>query len=103
MEHLAAPSLTTRTVGEILAPDAPCYEEETTVQTLFEFFQRNEANRAEIVHGGRPTGYVTRGSLAALGKPILFDSFASKLPAMNRSEFLLVPDLATVESAEGVE
>jgi len=102
-EHLAAPSLTTRTVGEILAPDAPCYEEETTVQTLFEFFQRHEANRAEIVHGGRPTGYVTRGSLAALGKPILFDSFASNLPAMNRSEFLLVPDLAAVEGAEDAD
>ena len=92
-EHLAAPSLSPRLVGEILAADAPSYEEETTVQTLFEFFQRNEANRAEIVHSGRPTGYVTRGSLAALGKPISLASFASAQGAANRSDYLLVPDL----------
>lgn len=101
-EHLAAPSLTSRTVGEILAADAPCYEEETTVQTLFEFFQRNEANRAEIVHSGRPTGYVTRGSLAALGKPISLSSFASPKSAANRSDYLLVPDVVA-EGGEGGE
>ena len=98
-ERLASLSLSSQTVGEILAADAPCYEEETTVQTLFEFFQRNEANRAEIVHSGRPTGFVTRGSLAALGKPISLDSFASSRPAANRSDYLLVPDLV----AEGGE
>ncbi len=100
-EHLAAPSLTPRTVGEILTPDTPCYEEDATIQTLFEFFQHNEANRVEIVHGGRPTGYVTRGSLAALGNPIQLESFASKETAANRSDYLLVPDLELVEAADG--
>lgn len=99
-EHLAAPSLTPRTVGEILSTDAPCYEEEVTVQALFEFFQHHEANRAEIVHSGRPTGFVTRGSLAALGNVVTLDSFASCGAAANRSDFLLVPDLAIVESAD---
>ena len=100
-ELLASPALGSRTIGEILAADAPCYEEETTVQTLFEFFQRHEANRAEIVHSGRPTGYVTRGSLAALGKPISLSSFASAQPAANRSDYLLVPDLVAEGSESG--
>lgn len=99
-EHLAAPSVTTRTLGEILATEAPCYEEEATVQTLFEFFQHNEADRVEIVLSGRPTGFVTRGSLAALGKPLQAEDFASPAVAADRSDYLLVPDLAFVETVE---
>ena len=98
-EHLAEPSLTPKSVGEILAAETPCYEEDATVQTLFEFFQHNEAERVEIVVGGRPTGFVTRGSLAALGKPVQPTDFTCEIPAIDRSDYLLVPDLAIIEAA----
>lgn len=98
-EHLAAPEPTSRSVGETLGAETPCYEEDTTVQTLFEFFQHNEADRVEIVLGGRPTGFVTRGSLAALGKAVQLTDFTSQTAAVDCSDYLLVPDLPTVEAA----
>lgn len=81
------------TVGELLAGDAAVYEEETTVQTLYEFFQRSDAERVEIVHAGRPTGFVTRGALAALGERLTPDHFAASCPVAQSSEYLLVADL----------
>lgn len=86
------------TVAEVLAIDPPCFEEETTVQALFDFFRGEEADRVEIVHAGRPTGFVTRGSLAALGQPLTLDTFSSA-PAGYGSGALLVADLEMVEEA----
>jgi two-component system, cell cycle response regulator len=90
---LTAPTFSSRAIVEAVSTDAPCYDEETTVQTLYEFFQREEQDRVEIVHGGRPTGYVTRGSLAALGRPLLLDSFAQPVSNLHGSAGLLVTDL----------
>lgn len=81
------------TLGELLVGEAAVYEEETTVQTLYEFFQRSDAERVEIVHAGRPTGFVTRGSLAALGERLTPEHFAAARPAAQSSEYLLVADL----------
>lgn len=82
------------TLGELLVGEAAVYEEETTVQTLYEFFQRSDAERVEIVHAGRPTGFVTRGSLAALGERLTPDHFAAPCPPAHSSEYLLVADLS---------
>jgi two-component system, cell cycle response regulator len=81
------------TVGERLAGDAAVYEEETTVQTLYEFFQHSDAERVEIVHAGRPTGFVSRGSLAALGERLTPGHFAAIRPPAQASDYLLVADL----------
>lgn len=80
-------------LGELLAGDTAVYEEETTVQTLYEFFQRSDADRVEIVHAGRPTGFVTRGSLAALGERLTPEHFAAACLPAQSSEYLLVADL----------
>jgi hypothetical protein len=81
------------TVGERLAGDAAVYEEETTVQTLYEFFQHSDAERVEIVHAGRPSGFVSRGSLAALGERLTPGHFAAIRPPAQASDYLLVADL----------
>ncbi|HVC92736.1 MAG TPA: diguanylate cyclase [Pirellulales bacterium] len=88
-----------RAIAEAVSTEAPCYDEETTVQTLYEFFQREEYDRVEIVHSGRPTGYVTRGSLAALSRPLMFDSFAQHVSNDHDSAALLVADLDEVAQA----
>jgi len=90
---LAAPTFASRAIAEAVSTDTACYDEETTVQTLYEFFQREEQDRVEIVHSGRPTGYVTRGSLAALGRPLLLDSFSQPVSNLHGSAALLVTDL----------
>ncbi|HEV3005615.1 MAG TPA: diguanylate cyclase, partial [Pirellulales bacterium] len=43
-------------IAEAVMTDGPTYDEETTIQTLYEFFQREQPDRVEIVHAGRPTG-----------------------------------------------
>jgi diguanylate cyclase (GGDEF)-like protein len=85
-------------IAEVVVTDAPTYDEETTIQTLYEYFQREESDRVEIVQAGRPTGYVTRGSLAALGRPLAVDSFNSTPANGRRSMELIVPDLEEVVS-----
>lgn len=82
-----------RTLAETLDADITAYDEETTVQTLYEFFQRTDANRAEITLAGRPTGYVTRGSLAALSEHLTPGSFSPAVPPAYRSNYLRVPEL----------
>ncbi|MEX2119413.1 MAG: diguanylate cyclase [Pirellulales bacterium] len=95
--RLLSDPLSSKPVEEALVADVPHYEEDTTVQTLYEYFQRENVNRVEIVSAGRPTGFVTRGSLAALGEALNPDTFASPAAATNQSAYLLVPDLAWVE------
>lgn len=93
----SAPAGPRRTLAESIDADVSAYDEETTVQTLYEFFQRTDANRAEITHAGRPTGYVTRGSLAALSEHLTPASFAPTAPPAYRSSYLRVPELVGEE------
>lgn len=94
MSSLAA---STRTLAETVDAHLTAYDEETTVQTLYEFFQRTDADRAEITHAGRPTGYVTRGALAALSEHLTPSSFDPTAPPAYRSSYLLVPELVGEE------
>ncbi|HEX5446194.1 MAG TPA: diguanylate cyclase [Pirellulales bacterium] len=94
MSSLAA---STRTLAETVDAHLTAYDEETTVQTLYEFFQRTDADRAEITHAGRPTGYVTRGSLAALSEHLTPATFAPTSPPAYGSAYLRVPELVGEE------
>ena len=98
MSSLAASS---RTLAETVDSHLTAYDEDTTVQTLYEFFQRTDADRAEITYAGRPTGYVTRGSLAALSEHLTPDSFAATSPPAYRNSYLRVPELVGDDQGYG--
>lgn len=85
---------------EFADADAPRFEEEITVRELYDFFKKEPSPRVEITSQGYPTGFVNRGTLAALGCPLDIDSFAAEDAGTSDSEYLLVRDLDLVEEAE---
>ncbi len=96
LKHRAA-TKDSEPLAAVLAADAPHYDEQATVQELYEFFLSGTAGRVEIVHEGRPTGFVTRGSLAALGEKIDRSTFAASNGAAANTGDFLVSDLAWIE------
>ena len=81
-----------RRVSDAQTLDPPRYDEETTFAALMEFFTRDSRSLIVITHGDRPTGVVTRASLAALSEPLTIDSFAAGRPYSRTSDYLLVPE-----------
>lgn len=88
-----------RPLSEVISRTAPAQDEETTVQSLYDFFRGEQAGRVEIVSSGRPTGYVTRGSLAVLAENINLNSFTVPESLSDPVGSLVVADLAWVEEA----
>ncbi len=82
----------TRKVRDVLSLDPPRYDEETTFAALMEFFTRDSRSLVVITHQDRPTGMVTRASLAALSEPLTADSFAPRRPYSRTSDYLLVAE-----------
>jgi diguanylate cyclase (GGDEF)-like protein len=85
-----------RQVSEFLARDVAAFDEETTVQALYDHFRHSAASRVEITSEGRPAGFVTRGTLAALAETVTQETFAAMLTGETSAD-LLVPDLVWVE------
>jgi diguanylate cyclase (GGDEF)-like protein len=81
-----------RRVRDVLSLDPPRYDEETTFAALMEFFTRDSRSLIVITHQDRPTGVVTRASLAALSEPLTSDSFAASRPYSGTSDYLLVAE-----------
>ena len=81
-----------RRVSDAQSLDPPRYDEETTFAALMEFFTRDSRSLIVITHEDRPTGVVTRASLAALSEPLTIDSFAAGRPYSRTSDYLLVPE-----------
>jgi CBS domain-containing protein len=81
-----------RRVRDVLSLDPPRYDEETTFAALMEFFTRDSRSLIVITHQDRPTGVVTRSSLAALSEPLTIDSFAAVRPYSHTSDYLLVAE-----------
>ncbi len=87
---------TNRKVGEFVARDVEVFDEETSVQSLYEYFRNNAAARVEIASKGRPAGFITRGTLAALAEAVTRETFAAATTGETSAD-LLVPDLVWVE------
>lgn len=85
-----------RHVGEFMARDVEAFDEETTVQVLYDYFRNNAAARVEITSEGRPAGFVTRGTLAALAEAVTRETFAATTTGETSAD-LLVADLVWVE------
>lgn len=98
--RLAVDLYCNRPVREAMTTDVPQHEEDTTVQALYDFFREGSSGRVEIVAHGKPTGFVTRGSLAALGEGISRESFLPTEADSSAADWMLVPDLSWVEDAE---
>ena len=82
-----------RRVRDVLSLDPPRYDEETTFAALMDFFTRDSRSLIVITHQDRPTGVVTRASLAALSEPLTSDSFAASRPYSGTSDYLLVAEI----------
>jgi diguanylate cyclase (GGDEF)-like protein len=50
-------------VRDLMKPNVICYDEETPIQTIYEFLCRVSIRRVVIVSDGRPTGTISRGTL----------------------------------------
>lgn len=85
-----------RKVGEFVARDVEVFDEETSVQSLYEYFRNHAAARVEITSKGRPAGFITRGTLAALAEAVTRETFAAATSGETSAD-LLVPDLVWVE------
>lgn len=85
-----------RKVAEFVARDVEIFDEETSVQSLYEYFRNNAAARVEITSKGRPAGFITRGTLAALAEAVTRETFAAATTGETSAD-LLVPDLVWVE------
>jgi two-component system cell cycle response regulator len=78
--------------------DAPKFNESATLSELMEFFTAEQGSVAVVLRDQRPTGLVYCQSLAALNEPLAREHFVPVLPYATNSEYLLVPDLTTVDT-----
>ena len=81
-------------IDGLLTTDIPTYDEQAGFAELRDFFTRDSRSLILIVHKGRPTGFVTPDSLAALSEPLTTESFAATGPYHGSSSYLRVPDLS---------
>ncbi|NQU22863.1 MAG: diguanylate cyclase [Candidatus Nealsonbacteria bacterium] len=81
-------------IDSLLTTDIPTYDEQAGFAELRDFFTRDSRSLILIVHKGRPTGFVTPDSLAALSEPLTSESFATAGPYDGSSSYLRVPDLS---------
>lgn len=81
------------TVGDAMIANPPTFEEKDRFVTLLEFFTRHADSAVVITENGRPTGLVTRQSLASLTTPLTTESFAPEETELDGAELLVVPEL----------
>jgi len=77
-------------VGDVVLRDVSVCEEETPFGQLMECFGSDDCLLVAVTHQGQPTGYVSRASLASLGKPLTTESFASSEPYSLATDYLRV-------------
>ncbi len=84
-------------VGEVTADDVPIYDEETDFATMMDFFTNDSRSLIGIAHKGRPAGFVTPNSLAALSMPLTAESFQPAGAYASESSYLAVSDLCPLD------
>lgn len=92
-DELSEERLRTATVADAMITDPPRFEETTKVGQLLDFFARPSSPAALITHHGRPTGLVTRQTLATLTNAITTASFLPEDDDQSVGDFLVVPEL----------
>jgi len=50
-------------IGEVMRPHVICYDEETPIQTIYQFLCRVSIRRVVILSGSRPVGTISRATL----------------------------------------
>jgi diguanylate cyclase (GGDEF)-like protein len=81
-------------VDEAMLADPPAFEESDRFATLLDFFTRQSRAVAVVTHQGRPTGLVTRQSLATLTSSHTAGSFAPEERDLEGVELLVVPEFS---------
>lgn len=81
-----------------MATDIARFDESATLAELMEFFTGEHTSVAVILRDQRPSGLVYCQSLAALNERLAREQFIPALPFAPTSEYLVVPDLSTVEA-----
>jgi diguanylate cyclase (GGDEF)-like protein len=92
-DELSDDRVRTDAVGEAMISEPPRFEEKERFATLLDCLTRQAHTVAVITHQGRPTGIVTRQSLATLTCSLTADSFAPEESNLEGSELLVVPEL----------
>ena len=81
-----------------MTTDVPRFDESATLGELMEFFTGEHSSVAVILRDQRPSGLVYCQSLAALNERLSREHFVPTLPFSPTSEYLVVPDLTTVDA-----
>lgn len=87
-----------RILRHYMAADVPRFDESATLAELMEFFTGEQSSVAVILRDQRPSGLVYCQSLAALNERLAREHFVPSVPFATTSEYLLVPDLTTVDA-----
>jgi predicted transcriptional regulator len=82
------------TVREAMLADPPRFDESDKFSALLDFFTKQTRSVAIVTHHGRPTGLVTRQSLATLTSSHTASSFAPEEHDLEGLELLVVPEFA---------
>ncbi|MBN1909300.1 MAG: diguanylate cyclase [Pirellulales bacterium] len=86
-------------VGDLMTPNPPARDEETTFDELMRLFQDEPATTLVIVHHDQPTGLVTANNLLALSSPVTAETFRPSTPFSLGSDYLVIPDLSPADPA----
>ncbi|MGI8979680.1 MAG: diguanylate cyclase domain-containing protein [Pirellulaceae bacterium] len=81
-----------------MTTDVPKFDESATLGELMEFFTGEHRSVAVILRDQRPSGLVYCQSLAALNERLAREHFVPAVPYATTSDYLLVPDLTTVDA-----
>lgn len=81
-----------------MTADVPKFDESATLGELMEFFTGEHSSVAVILRDQRPSGLVYCQSLAALNERLAREHFVPAVPFATTSDYLLVPDLTTMDA-----
>lgn len=95
-DELDEDRLHTASAADIMLSDPPHFEETARFSQLLDFFARPSRPVAVITHHGRPTGLVTRNTLATLTTALSTESFVPEDDDQTAGDFLIVPELCPV-------
>jgi diguanylate cyclase (GGDEF)-like protein len=90
------------TVGEVMEPEPPYFQEDDRFASLLDFFRHQPSRLTVIVRDGWPTGLVTASALGVLGKPVTTETFSPQNVVHASAEYLRIPDVAAAGGTPSV-
>jgi diguanylate cyclase (GGDEF)-like protein len=92
---MLTPGWSTMRIRDVMKPNVVCYDENTPVQSIYEFLCRVSIRTVVIVSDGAPVGVITRGSLLRWASNVI------RAQQLKTEQFTAEPQLASMDGAGG--